>query len=82
MNWSYFILGVFVYQLVYFLIKTINHEVVRYRQRRFLKLVHIFYPAGNKITFISIETTDKKAMKDLERQLRKQYEVDTRFEMK
>lgn len=76
MNWSYFILGIVAYQIIKMLAKAINHEVIQYRQRKFLKMVSILFPDNKTITLITIDTRDKRAMKKLERELREQYEIE------
>lgn len=76
MNWSYLILGIAAWPFIKLLAKAINHEIVLHRQRKFLKLVSILFTGNEKITFISIEGSDKRAMKRLEQQLREQFEVE------
>lgn len=75
MNWSYFVLGIVAYQIIKMLAKVINREVIEYRQRRLLKLVNITFPNRKDVTFIAIDTSDKRAMKRLERELREQYGI-------
>jgi hypothetical protein len=75
MNWLYLTLGVLAYPFIRLLIRGINHTIVEYRHKRFLKLVNIEFPDHTDITFISIDTSDKRSMDRLERQLRERYEI-------
>lgn len=76
MTWPYLILGIAAWPFIKLLAKAINREIVMYRQRKFLKLVEVLFPGNEKITLISIEGSDKRAMKRLEEQVREQFEVD------
>jgi hypothetical protein len=76
MNWSYFLLGIVAYQIIKMLIKVINNEVIEYRHRRFLRLVNVEFPDHSDITFVVIDTSDKRAMKKLEAELRERYELE------
>ena len=75
MSWSYFILGIVAYQIGKLLALAINHEIVRWRTKRFLKVVSVEFPDNSRISFISIEGSDKRAMKRLERQVREQFNI-------
>ncbi|HVI77327.1 MAG TPA: hypothetical protein VM715_04055, partial [Candidatus Acidoferrum sp.] len=73
--WGYFLLGVIAYQVLKLLTKAINRTVIEYRQKRFLKLVNITFLERKKVTLISVDTSDKRAMARLERQLREQFDL-------
>ena len=73
--WGYFLLGLASYLLLKLLAQAINRAIIEYRQKRFLKLVHVLIPGQGKITFIAIDTSDKRAMARLERQLREKYDL-------
>lgn len=75
MNWQYFVLGVIAYQILKMLALTINREVIERRQRKFIKLVDIVDPYHGTVTFITIDTSDRRAMIKLERQLREKYDL-------
>lgn len=75
MEWWFFALGLVVSPLLGLLAKAINQWVIEYRRKRFLKLVKIDFPDNSKITLISVDTTDKRAMAKLERQLRDEYDL-------
>jgi hypothetical protein len=75
MNWQYFILGIIAYQIIKMLALAINREVIEYRQRKFIKLVQITFPDKKDVTFISVDSSDKRGMKNIERQLRETYNV-------
>jgi hypothetical protein len=74
-QWGYFLLGLAGYLLLKLLVQAINHAIIEYRQKRFLKLVHVLIPGKGKITFIAISTSDKRVMDKLERQLREKYDL-------
>lgn len=73
MNWQYFILGIITYLILRMLILAIRYEIREHRQKQFLKLVSIRFPDKQDITFISIDTSDKQTMKQLEKELFDQF---------
>lgn len=73
MNWWYFILGIALWPFIKLVAKSINHQVILYRQRKFLKLVNVTFPDHDQITLITIDTSDRRAMRKLERELRDKY---------
>lgn len=75
MNWAYLVLGLVGYQIVKMMVKVINHEIIQYRHKRFLRMVNIEFPDHTDITFIAVDTSDKRSMDRLKRQLREQYEL-------
>jgi hypothetical protein len=70
MNGWYFVLGVIAFQLIKILYLAIDHELRERRQRRFLRAVHVEFPDSTTRTFIAIDTSDKKAMAKLEKEIR------------
>lgn len=75
MGWQYFVLGSIAYQILKMLALAINRAVIEHREKKFLKLVSIEFPGKPKITFIALDTSDKRAMAKLERELRAQYDI-------
>lgn len=75
MEWLYFGLGVITTPILWLLAKAINTEVIKYRQKRLLKLVSVIFPDREDVTLISIDANDKRAMTNLERRIREQYDV-------
>ena len=75
MNWQYFVLGVIAYQIFKMLALAINHAIIEHREKKFLKLVNIEFPDKPKITFIALDTSDKRAMAKLERELRERFDI-------
>ena len=75
MNWQYFVLGVIAYQILKMLALVINHAIIEHREKKFLKLANIEFPDNSKITFIALETSDKRAMAKLERELRARFDI-------
>lgn len=76
MDWRYFLLGLIAYQVLKMLVLAVNREIIEHRQRKFLKLVNITFPDKKQITFISLDTSDRRSMAKLERQLREEYDQD------
>lgn len=77
-EWGYFFIGFIVFPFLRLLILSINRAVIERRQRRFLKLVNVAFPDKEKITFIALDTSDKRSMIKLERQLREQFDLPPR----
>lgn len=73
--WVYVVLGAISYQIVKMLALTINTLVIEHRRKRFLKLVNIKFPGNKNITYISIDTSDRRSMAKMERQLREQFHL-------
>jgi hypothetical protein len=75
-TWVYFVLGMIAWQVIKMLALAINREVIERRQRRFLKLVSVkFKDDRENVTFIALDTSDKRAMKRLEQQLRIEFDL-------
>lgn len=74
-QWGYLILGIIAYQILKLLAQAINQAIIERRQKRFLKLVDVMIPGKGKITLISIDTSDKRAMTRIERELREKYDL-------
>lgn len=74
MEWAYFVLGVIFYQIIKMLYLGLEDILRQRREKRFLKLVSVAFP-DKAITYISIHGSDKKAIKELEADLRKQYHI-------
>jgi len=64
------------WQVIKMLALAINREVIEHRQRRFLKLISIkFKDERENVTFVALDTSDKRAMKRLEQQLRTEFDL-------
>jgi hypothetical protein len=70
MTLAYFVLGVIAYQIIKALVLIARKEIREYRDRRFLRQVRINFPDAKDITLTSVSTSDKKALANIERQLR------------
>lgn len=68
-TWTYFVLGIIVANIFKAVYKIARQELGRRREKNLLKVVKIEFPDSGTITFSSIETSDKKAMADLKRQI-------------
>lgn len=75
MNWQYFVLGIISWQIIKMLAQSINREVIERRQKRFIKLVSAEFPDDTKITFIAFDSSDKRSMAKLERQVRERFDL-------
>lgn len=74
-DWEYFILGVIAYQILKMLFLGFEQAIIDHRKKRFLNLVNVIFPDRAGLTFISIDTSDKRSMDKLERQFREQFEI-------
>jgi hypothetical protein len=74
-NWWYFVLGVASWPFLKLLALAINRVVIEHRQKRFLKLVSVTFPDKETTTFIALDTSDKRSMAKLERQIREQFDI-------
>lgn len=75
MNGWYFVLGMISWQIIKMLALVINRAIIDYRQKKFLKLVAVTFPDKKEVTFIALDTSDKRSMAKLERQFREQFDV-------
>jgi hypothetical protein len=76
MHWAYFVLGLIAYQLVKILHLAIKYAIIDHRQKKFIKLVNIRFPDRRDITFITIDSSDKKGLENIERDLRAKYGLE------
>ena len=76
----YFILGVVAYQVLRMCYKVLDMELRERRQRRFLHLVNIITEA-EQVTYITVDTSDKRAMAKMEKYLREEYGEDAIYEV-
>ena len=72
-KWLFFSLGLLVWPIIRVLAVALNQAVIDRRTKKFLKLVNVTFPDQEQITFISLDTSDKRAMAKLERQIRDQF---------
>jgi hypothetical protein len=73
LDWTYFVFGLIAYQIFRLMALAIQHEIVERRQRKFLKLVNITFPDRRDITFIALDTSDKRSMALMMRELQEKY---------
>jgi hypothetical protein len=71
--WWYIFLGMVSWPFVKVLLLAINRAIVEHRMKRFLKLVSVTFSDKKTVTLISLDSSDKRSMKRLERQLREQH---------
>lgn len=74
MNWEYFILGIIFYQICKMLILIIRNALKERREKQFLKFISIRFPDSD-ITFISIDSSDRQAMENLQKEIYTHYEL-------
>jgi hypothetical protein len=72
--WGYFVLGIITYQIAKMLWQISQKELTIRREKKFIKQLRIELPDSGQIALITVQSSDKKAIKDLERQLREQTE--------
>ena len=75
-NWLYFVLGLIAWQLIKTVALAINQTIIEHRQKKFIKLVNIRFPERKDIALISVDSSDKRGMKKIERELREQYGLE------
>lgn len=75
-DWEYFILGVVFFHIAKALWMILNHELHARRQRRFLNLIDVLIPKHGRVTFISVDASDKKSLAALEKELRERFDMD------
>jgi hypothetical protein len=80
MEWLYFVLGFITWPIVRMSAVTISRELVDYRQRKFIKVVNIRFRDRPSIAFISVDSSDRRNMKKIERDLREQYGIEVEEE--
>lgn len=68
-NLAIFILGVISFQVLKLLALAINELVLERRKKRFMRQVKIRFPDETEVTFIAVETSDKRAMESLLRKI-------------
>lgn len=71
--WAYFIIGLIAWPFVKLLAKVINRAVVEHRRKRFLKLVSVEFPDNTSITFVAVDTSDRRAMRKMQDQLEERF---------
>lgn|SRR3954469_4330694 len=76
MDWLYFGLGLIAWPIVEMLALAINRKIIEHRQKRFLKLVNVRFPDRKDISFIVVDTSDKRSMQKMERELRDHYGIE------
>lgn len=75
MTWEAFVLGVIVYQIFKMVYLGLNQHLKERREKRLLKMLQITFPDNNKITFITIDANDKRAMAKIEEEVRSHYDI-------
>jgi hypothetical protein len=78
MNWTYFVLGLVAFQVLKMLALAANRQIIEYRQKRFIKLVSVTFPDKEDITFITVDSSDRRGMKRIEQELRDKYDLPER----
>lgn len=76
MNWAYFVYGVISWQIVRTFYQALDQVLRERRERRFLKVVNVEFPENVRITFVSVSTSDRKALKDVEKQMRERFDFE------
>lgn len=75
--WVYVVLGVIAYQIGRMVYLVLDQQLRERREKRILKLVNIKFEDDRKdITIITLDTSDKRAMAKLERELRERFNFE------
>lgn len=74
-NWGIFVLGLIAYQILKLLYLALEQHLTERREKNLLKMVQVVFPDREKITFVTIDANDKRAMAKLEREIRSHYDV-------
>lgn len=68
-HFEYFILGIIFYQVLKMLVMATNDVIVERRKKRFIRTARIKFPDNTSIFLAAIDTSDKRTMAKLLRQL-------------
>lgn len=69
MTWEYFILGVIAAQIGKMLYLIGREGLERHREKSVLRVARVKFPDNSSVTFTSVETSDKKAMEEIKRDI-------------
>lgn len=72
-DWAIFVLGVISFQIIKMLALSFNQWVIERRQHRVFRLIEITFPGRKAIKFVAADSSDKRAMANIERQIREEY---------
>lgn len=78
---AYFVLGLIAFQLIKMLALTINRAVIERRQKRLLKLVKVIFPDHERVLFVAVDASDKRAMAKIEREIRAYHDEEDEDEI-
>jgi hypothetical protein len=73
--WVYVVLGGIGWQIGKMIYLVLDNYLHERRQKRFLRMVSVMFPDHSKISFIAIDTSNRRAMANLERQVREQFNL-------
>lgn len=76
MDLEYFVLGIIAFQILKMIYLGLKQNLKERREKRLLKMVQVIFPENEKITFVTVDATDKRAMARIEREIRSHYEID------
>lgn len=68
-QWGYFLLGVVVYQFLKAMAQIVNQMVIEHRRKRVIRLAKVKFPDHTSITFAAVDSSDKRAMDKVIKQL-------------
>lgn len=69
-----FVLGVIAWQILRSLYLILEIELRKRRERRFLRAVAVEFPNSTTRTYIAIAASDKKAMAEIEKEIRDRFD--------
>lgn len=74
-EWGYFVLGLIIWQLLKMVALAANQMIKERRKKRFIRLVNISFPDRQSVTFVSVDSSDRRAFNDMEKELRELYDI-------
>lgn len=74
-GWGYFVLGLIMFQILKMLYMATAEYLRQRRAKRFIRLVHVTFPEATNIAFVSLDSSDRRAFKELENELMDLYDL-------
>jgi hypothetical protein len=75
-QWAGFVLGCIAYQILKAGWLIFEAEVKKRRDKRVLKLVQVTFPDNQRITFVAMASTDRRAFEKMKREIKSHYNVE------
>lgn len=79
-EWLLFVLGLIAWPFIKIILVAINRAIIERRRRRFIHLVNVRFRDRKDVTLISVDSSDKRGMQNMERELREKYGIEVNDE--